>query len=177
MRLTAFTDFGLRMLMRLAGSPERSFTTDEIAREFGISRHHLHKVVRELGQAGYLTTRRGAGGGFRLAVPAEQVTIGAVVRRLEAPQPLVECFRVDGGACALTPRCLLRRRLALAREAFLAELDRTTLAECRYGGAPAPAASFTPRLTPLWNSLPCPKIRDLCTKAPSVAGPKLEAPV
>ena len=39
----------------------------------------------------------------------------------------------------LTPRCLLRRRLALAREAFLAELDRTTLAECRYLGEPAPA--------------------------------------
>ena len=45
MRLTAFTDYGLRALMRLAGEPERLFTTEEIAREFDISRHHLTKVV------------------------------------------------------------------------------------------------------------------------------------
>jgi Rrf2 family nitric oxide-sensitive transcriptional repressor len=139
MRLTSFTDYALRMLMRLAGAPGQSFTTDGIAREFAVSRHHLHKVVRELAQAGYITTQRGAGGGFRLAVPPESLTIGAIVRRLEARQPLVECFRADGGACVLTPRCLLKRRLAVAREAFLAELDRTTLAECRYLGKPASA--------------------------------------
>ena len=143
MRLTSFTDYGLRMLMRLAGEPGRSFTTDAMAREFAISRHHLHKVVRELSRAGYVATQRGAGGGFRLAMPPEALTIGAIVRRLEARQPLVECFRADGGACALTPGCLLRRRLATAREAFLAELDRTTLAECRYPAArPSPAAGL-----------------------------------
>jgi DNA-binding IscR family transcriptional regulator len=54
MRLTAFTDFGLRALMRLAGEPDRSFTTDEIASEFAISRHHLVKVVRRLAEAGYV---------------------------------------------------------------------------------------------------------------------------
>ena len=68
-RLTSFTDYGLRMLMRLAGAPERSFTTEALAREFAISRHHLQKVVQELGRAGYVATQRGAGGGFRLAVP------------------------------------------------------------------------------------------------------------
>ena len=52
MRLTSFTDYGLRALMRLAGEPERSFTTDEIAREFRISRHHLVKIVAALAGAG-----------------------------------------------------------------------------------------------------------------------------
>ena len=139
MRLTSFTDFGLRTLMRLAGAPGRSFTTDEIAREFTISRNHLTKVVRALGRAGFITTQRGSGGGIRLAQPAESLTLGTIVRRLEAGQAMVECFRVDGGACVLTPRCRLKPRLAAAREAFLAELDRTTLAECRYI-APADAA-------------------------------------
>ena len=60
MRLTSYTDFGLRALMRLAAEPERSFTTDEIAGEFEISRHHLIKVVRGLAEAGYVTTQRGA---------------------------------------------------------------------------------------------------------------------
>ena len=118
--------------MRLAGAPDRSFTTEALAREFAVSRHHLQKVVRELGRAGYVVTQRGAGGGFRLAVSPGELTVGAVVRRLEAHQPLVECFRADGGACVLTPRCALRHRLARAREVFLAELDRTTLADCLY---------------------------------------------
>ena len=140
MRLTSFTDFGLRTLMRLAGAPEQSFTTAEIASELGISRNHLVKVVGALGKSGYIATQRGTGGGFRLARPAEEIRLGDVVRRFEANQPLVECFRADGGACVMTPECTLRHRLAAAREAFLAELDRTTLAECRY--VPAVAGSL-----------------------------------
>ena len=52
MRLTTFTDFALRALMRLAGEPSRSFATGEIAAEFGISRNHLAKVVRDRLMAG-----------------------------------------------------------------------------------------------------------------------------
>ena len=132
MRLTAFTDLGLRAMMRLAGDPGRSFTTDEIANEFAISRHHLTKIVRDLAHAGYVTTRRGAAGGFRLARPADKITLGDIVRTLESGQALVECFRQDGGDCVLMPRCRLKRRLAVAREAFLGSLDATTLAECAY---------------------------------------------
>ncbi|MCW5771061.1 MAG: Rrf2 family transcriptional regulator [Rhodospirillaceae bacterium] len=135
MRLTAFTDYGLRALMRLAGAPGRSFSTDEIAREFAISRHHLTKVVRDLAAAGFVATRRGAGGGLRLARPAEGITLGEVVRALEARQAIVECFRADGGACTLTPRCRLKSRLAQAQAAFLAALDATTLADCAYPAA------------------------------------------
>jgi Rrf2 family nitric oxide-sensitive transcriptional repressor len=132
MQLTSFTDFGLRALMRLAGDPERSFTTDEIAREFGISRNHLIKIVRRMAQAGFVATQRGSGGGFRLARPSDAITIGEIARALESGYPLVECFRSDGGACVLRPRCLLKARLAAAREAFFSELDRTTLAQCAY---------------------------------------------
>ncbi|MBF9235291.1 RrF2 family transcriptional regulator [Microvirga alba] len=145
MRLTSFTDFGLRALMRLAGEPERIFTTDEIAREFEISRNHLTKVIRQLAAAGIIATHRGAGGGFRLARSPHDISIGEIVRALEARQALVECFRSDGGACALTPRCRLRSRLRVAREAFLRELDGTTLAECAYpardGSPPVPFAA------------------------------------
>lgn len=136
MRLTAFTDFGLRALMRLAAEPERSFTTDEIATEFAISRHHLTKVVHELAGAGFVNTQRGAGGGFRLARPASSITLGEVVRVLERHQPLVECFRADGGACTLTPSCRLKKHLAAARNAFLRELEATTLADCAWPTAP-----------------------------------------
>ena len=137
MRLTAFTDFGLRVLMRLAGAPDRSFTTEAIAAEFAISRHHLTKVVRALSAAGLVESRRGAGGGVRLGRAPEDISIGEVVRLLEVGQPLVECFRADGGACVLTPQCRLKGKLADAEAAFLERLDRTSLAECAYPQADA----------------------------------------
>jgi Rrf2 family nitric oxide-sensitive transcriptional repressor len=133
MRLTAFTDFGLRALMRLAAEPGRVFTTEEIAGELKISRNHLTKVIQALAGAGILSTHRGAHGGFRLAQPPERIRLGEIVRLLESRQALVECFRADGGACVMTARCRLKARLAAARETFLAELDRTTLAECAWG--------------------------------------------
>jgi len=137
MRLTSFTDFALRALMRLAGEPARSFSTGEIANEFGISRNHLAKVVRDLADTGFIATQRGAGGGFVLARPAQSISLGEVVRTLERRQGLVECFSADGGACVLTPRCRLKSRLAAAREAFMRELDATSLAECAWPATPA----------------------------------------
>ena len=132
MRLTSFTDFGLRALMRLAGEPGRLFSTDDIAREFGISRNHLSKIVQMLSNAGIVTTHRGKRGGFELARSPETITIGEIVRLMESGQALVECFRSDGGLCSLTPECRLKGRLAAAQEAFLKELDQTTLAQCAY---------------------------------------------
>ena len=136
MRLTAFTDFALRALMRLAAEPDRSFSTNEIATEFGISRNHLIKVVGDLANGGFVSTQRGIGGGFRLARTPQLITLGEVVRALEGRHALVECFRDDGGNCVLMPRCRLKARLAAAREAFMRELDTTTLAECAYAGRP-----------------------------------------
>jgi Rrf2 family transcriptional regulator, nitric oxide-sensitive transcriptional repressor len=138
MRLTSFTDFALRALMRLAGEPQRIFATSEIAAEFGISRNHLAKVVRDLASGGFIITQRGIGGGFCLARPPQSITLGEVVRALEGTSALVECFREDGGDCVLLPRCRLKARLAAAREAFMRELDATTLAECAYPARPRP---------------------------------------
>lgn len=140
MRLTAFTDFGFRTLMRLAGEPDRILTTDAIAREFSISRNHLNKVVQNLAAVGLIRTVRGAHGGIQLARPASEIRLGDVVRHLELGQALVECFRDDGGACVLTPRCHLKSKLAAATRAFLAELDRSTLADCAYPAPPRQAA-------------------------------------
>lgn len=143
MRLTSFTDFGLRTLMRLAGMPGTRLKTEQIAREFNISRHHLTKVVQELAAAGLVSTSRGAAGGLSLARPAATIRLGEVVRRLERDQALVECFRADGGACVIAPHCRLAGMLDRAREAFYRELDRQTLADCALTGwlPPVPRAS------------------------------------
>ena len=135
MRLAAFTDYGLRVLMRLAGSPDELMTTAGIAEQFQIPYNNLTKVVQDLACGGFITTQRGIGGGIRLARPADAMTLGQVVRFLEQHYAITECFRADGGACLLTPRCRLKSRLADARETFLAELDKTSVAACAFPGS------------------------------------------
>lgn len=132
MRLTSFTDFGLRALMRMAAEPTRPFSTAELAAEFAVSRNHLAKVMSALSAAGILTTRRGGGGGALLAKRPEDIRLGDVVALLEADQALVECFGAGGGACSLTPQCRLKARLARAEAAFIADLNQGTLADCAY---------------------------------------------
>ena len=128
MRLTSFTDYGLRALMRIASDPGRGYSTAELAAEFGLSRHHLSKIVQRLAQGGILATRRGGGGGAMLARPASEIKLGEVVRLLEDGQALVECFAPEGG-CTILGCCRLRARLRRAEAAFLADLDRSTLAD------------------------------------------------
>ena len=130
MRLTSFTDFGLRALMRIASDPDRAFSTGEIADEFGISRNHLTKVIAVLSNAGFLSTRRGMGGGAVLARQPKDIRLGEVVRLLERNHALVECFQTDGGACVITPRCRLKAMLADANNAFMDRMNRYTLADC-----------------------------------------------
>ena len=142
MRLTSFTDFGMRALMRMASEPDRTYSTAELADEFGLSRNHLTKIIATLARAGIVTTRRGGGGGAMLARSADQIRLGAVVRLLEEGQPMVECFAPSGGSCTLTGGCRLAGRLRSAEAVFLAELDRSTLADVALPSrAPARPAS------------------------------------
>ena len=135
MRLTSFTEFGLRMLMRMANAPDQSFSTAEFADEFSLSRNHLAKIVQHLSREGLIHTRRGGGGGAVLAHPPAQIRLGDIVQSLEVGHPLVECFGTDGGDCTLDGRCLLKGRLRMAEAAFYAELNRSTLADIAIAGA------------------------------------------
>ena len=133
MRLLSSTDFALRVLMRLAATPDAHLSTDALARELVISRNHLHKIVQYLTEAGLVRTIRGARGGVMLARPASEIRVGEVIRNHEQDQALVECFQTDGGACNLLPRCRLRGMLNAAKNIFYRHLDQYTLAECLAG--------------------------------------------
>ena len=129
MRLTAYTDFSLRVLMYLALHPDRRPTIAEIAERYRISRAHLMKVVYQLGLKGYVETTRGKGGGLRLARRLEDMTVGEIVRVTEPDMALVACFEAGEPTCVIAPACRLKGKLGEARAAFLKVLDDCTLAE------------------------------------------------
>ncbi|MCP1337834.1 RrF2 family transcriptional regulator [Futiania mangrovi] len=128
MRLTLHSDYALRTLMYVALAPERLVSIAEIAERYGISRNHLMRVVQELAQKGFLETRPGRAGGMKLAARPETIRLGAVVRDMEPDFALVECFHPNGN-CRLAPDCQLGGVLDEALSAFLAVLDRYTVAD------------------------------------------------
>jgi Rrf2 family nitric oxide-sensitive transcriptional repressor len=134
MRLTSFTDYGLRMLMRMASAPDRAYSTTELAVEFGLSRNHLSKIIQHLARAGIVVTRRGGGGGASLAKPPDEFRLGALIALLEEDHALVDCFPKGAGLCTLDGRCALKGRLRAAEAAFLRDLDRSTLADIALPG-------------------------------------------
>lgn len=129
MKLTAFTDYSLRVLMFLAVDPQRRATIGEIAKAFDISENHLVKVVHYLAKSGWLTSVRGKGGGLELARPADRIVIGDVVRDTEGVALMAECFGDDKNCCAIGHNCRLRGVLGEAVNAFYGVLARYTLAD------------------------------------------------
>lgn len=128
MRLTAYTDYALRVLIRLALQPDRLTTIADIAKAYDISENHLMKVVHQLGVAGLIGTVRGRNGGLRLHKPPAAIGVGEVVRLMEPDMDIVPCLNNASG-CVIESACLLKDQLAEARDAFLAALDRYTLAD------------------------------------------------
>lgn len=128
MQLNAFTDYALRILVYAAARPDERCLTADVASAYGISRHHVVKVVNGLQHLGYIETTRGRAGGFTLAHAPEHIRVGDVVRRTESSM-LVECFDRHTNTCPLAQACGLKGALAEAFAAFLAVLDRYSIAD------------------------------------------------
>lgn len=127
MRLTKFTDYALRVLIYAASlDQDRLVTIEDTAGVFDVSHAHLKKVVLLLTRNGYLTAVRGRSGGFRLARPASEINLGAVVRLTEPDFELVGCFH-EGNTCRITPVCKLPAVLNTALDRFLTTFDAYTL--------------------------------------------------
>jgi Rrf2 family transcriptional regulator, nitric oxide-sensitive transcriptional repressor len=127
MHLTLFTDYALRSALYLACHPDRLVSVDEVGRAYGISRHHLVKVVQTLVDLGVVEAHRGRGGGMRLAMPPSEINVGWLVRRTEPHFNLVECFDLETNTCPIAPACGLKGALQRAQRAFLEILDEYTL--------------------------------------------------
>ena len=104
----------------------------EVSREEGLPRKFLESILTELKNAGILISRRGKNGGYQLARPAGQITIGEIVRLMDGPiapspcsseQQAVPCLE-----CRNADTCGLREIMIETRDAAKWVLDRTTIA-------------------------------------------------
>lgn len=129
MRLTHFTNYALRTLQYAALRGDSISRVTDIAMIHRVSVHHMVKVANMLGREGYLETIRGRSGGVRLARPAEEITVGEIVRITEAPLELAECFNDNSNTCPLIGACNLSRTWHKALQAFLDVLDGVTIAD------------------------------------------------
>lgn len=130
MRLTAYTDYSLRVLIFLGLRGEKLATIGEISETYGLSANHLMKIIHNLGKLGYIETVRGRGGGMRLAGAPEEINLGQVVRQMEPDFAVVECLDAKRSHdCVITPACRLQLVLEKAVQAFLDVLDNHTLAD------------------------------------------------
>ncbi len=87
MKLQKATCFALFAVLELAANPARQLAAAEIADKYGISLHHLAKVLRDLGRAGIVESARGVGGGYRFSGNSKRLTLMDVIELFEPVEP------------------------------------------------------------------------------------------
>ncbi len=132
MRLNQASDYALRIVMHCAMNSETILRIDKVVSSQKLSKAHVMKLVAQLGRAGVLTTVRGRGGGFRLGRSPDKISVGDIVRAVEADFAVVECMRdIDESEvnCCFTPSCALKPVMGSAVDAFMQVLDDALISD------------------------------------------------
>ncbi|MDH3434676.1 MAG: Rrf2 family transcriptional regulator, partial [Gammaproteobacteria bacterium] len=84
MKLQKASRYALFAVLHLASEPEKQFSTAEIADSYGVSIHHLAKVMRTLVRCGLIESVRGVGGGYRFSGNVRRTTLWDVIHEFES---------------------------------------------------------------------------------------------
>ena len=103
MRISAKGEYAIKAMLDLAlcDDGETLQPIQDIARRQGIPQRYLEQVLLGLKRAGFLHSRRGSAGGYRLAKSPEQVTVGALLRAVESQPGLGTAGRAPAGDAAV----------------------------------------------------------------------------
>jgi len=129
MRISAKADYAVRAVAELAAADgEKPVKAERVATAQSIPLNFLENILGELRHAGIVRSHRGAEGGFRLAKPADELTVADVIRAVEGPLASVrggppEDAHYDGAAAAL-PTVWIAVRANLRRV-----MERVTIAD------------------------------------------------
>jgi len=134
--LTKKAKYGLKALVYLAGvEPGRPALVADVAEANQIPKKFLDAILAELRNAGFVHSKKGKGGGYALARPASEISVGAVIRVLDGPLAPIQCAsktvyrRCDD--CLDETHCVVRMVMLEAREAIANVLDKTSLERMR----------------------------------------------
>ena len=138
MRISAKADYAVRAGAELATIADgRPMRAEEIARHQGIPVHFLINILNELKIAGIVQSQRGVKGGYRLARPAEAITLAAIIRAVEGPLASVHESRPEDMSYP-APAESLRDVWVALRVNLRGVLEKVTLAHLAGGALPAP---------------------------------------
>ena len=137
--LTMKGKYGLKALSDMAlADPGAVLQSAEIAQRHGISKKFLDAILADLRLAGIVVTRKGRSGGYRLARPADVISVGEVLRVLDGPLALIACASrsayVPCTDCRDESACAVMLAMLEVRDAVASVLDRKTLIEMATAG-------------------------------------------
>jgi Rrf2 family protein len=134
MKLSKRGEYGLRAMIDLAAWDHESPVVQikEIADRQQIPSKFLEQILLNLKNAGLLHSRMGVGGGYYLAKPADEITLGHIVRVLDGPLAPIRCvsqMAYEPCGCPDEETCGLRMVMLDVRNVVSDILDQTTLAD------------------------------------------------
>lgn len=134
MMISMKTKYALMALGALARVQDReALLIADLARNENIPKKFLEAILLTLKNQGILSSRKGPGGGYSLAVSPAALTIGKIVRAFEGDLAPVPCLGDTAPAkcaeCGEMESCGIRLVMADVKQAISSVLDRTTLAE------------------------------------------------
>ena len=136
MRLAKRGEYGLRAMIVLAEPAEKNampvVQIKEIAEREQISAKFLEQILLALKNAGMLHSKMGVGGGYYLARPASEITLGQIFRVLDGPVAPIKCvsqMSYEPCGCPDEQTCGLRLVMGDVRNAIADILDNTSLAD------------------------------------------------
>lgn len=128
LRISKLADYGTVVMVRIAAAPFRHHTAAEVAEEIGIPLPTVSKLLKGLTRQGLVASKRGALGGYRLARPPEEISIGHVINALEGPVAVTACS--DGeGCCDHEADCATRAPWLRVNQIVQEALEGVTLAD------------------------------------------------
>ncbi len=137
MKLSSRTDYALRALFTLAGIEKGGVvSTRQLAEQNDIPRKFLEQILMELKAKGWIDSVTGKNGGYRLAKPPGEITMGEIIRHFDGILAPIACVSVTGyKRCSQEPVCRFRRLFLDARNYVAGIMDRATL-ESVFQGSP-----------------------------------------
>jgi Rrf2 family protein len=134
-QISAKTDYALRALLMLADRAPDLVKLDVMVDQQAMPRRFVESILSELRRAGLVRSRRGADGGYALARPAGQISIGAVIRVVDGPIADVVGRRPHETSCRGVAEHLPDLWVAM-RTSLRSVLDETTLEHVLTGELP-----------------------------------------